>query len=83
MMEVCVRSVTSPGHAELSPKELADRIMAVGAEHVVMATDYGQVDSPPAAEGMRWYIEQMLDCGISPQDVERMTKVNPSRLLGL
>jgi hypothetical protein len=32
---------------------------------------------------MRWYIEQMLDCGISPQDVERMTKVNPSRLLGL
>jgi len=83
MMEVCVRSVTSPGHAELSPRILAERIMAVGAEHVVMATDYGQVDSPPASEGMRWYIEQMLECGISPNDVERMTKVNPSRLLGL
>lgn len=83
MMEVCVRSVTAPGHAELSPKVLAERIRAVGAEHVVMATDYGQVDSPPAPEGARWYIEQMLECGIPANDVERMTKVNPARLLGL
>jgi Family of unknown function (DUF6282) len=83
MLEVCARSATAPGHADLSPRVLAERIMAVGAEHVVMATDYGQVDSPPAPEGMRWYIEQMLECGISPNDVERMTKVNPSRLLGL
>jgi hypothetical protein len=83
VMEVCVRSVTAPGHAELSPSVLAERIMAVGAEHVVMATDYGQVDSPPAPEGMRWYIAQMLECGISAKDAEVMTKVNPSRLLGL
>jgi hypothetical protein len=83
MMEVCVRSATAPGHAELSPRVLAERIAAVGAEHVVMATDYGQVDSPPAPDGMRWYIEQMLECGISADDVERMTKINPARLLGL
>jgi hypothetical protein len=83
MMEVCVRSVTAPGHAELSPRVLAKRVVAVGAEHIVMATDYGQVDSPPAPEGMRWYIAQMLECGLSTQDVERMTKINPSRLLGL
>lgn len=83
MMEVCVRSVTAPGHAELSPRVLADRIAAVGAAHVVMATDYGQVDSPPAPEGMRWYIERMLECGISADDIKRMTKINPSRLLGL
>jgi len=83
MMEVCVRSVTAPGHGELSPRILADRIAAVGAEHIVMATDYGQVDSPPAPDGMRRYIEQMLECGISPHDVECMSKINPSRLLGL
>jgi microsomal dipeptidase-like Zn-dependent dipeptidase len=83
MMEVCARSVTAPGHPELSPKVLAERITAVGAEHVVMATDYGQVDSPPALDGMRWYIAQMLECGISANDVERMTRVNPSRLLAL
>ncbi len=83
MMEVCARSVTAPGHADLSPRVLAQRILAVGAERVVMATDYGQTDSPPAPAGMRWYIERMLECGILPDDVERMTKVNPARLLGL
>jgi len=83
MPEMCIRSVTGPGHGETSPKLIAERIKAVGAAHVVMATDYGQIDSPPAPEGMRWYIAQMLECGISPGDVELMTKGNPARLLGL
>jgi predicted TIM-barrel fold metal-dependent hydrolase len=83
MMEVCARSATAPGHADLSPRILAERIMAVGVEHIVMATDYGQVDSPPAPEGMRWYIEQMLECGLAAVDVERMLWTNPARLLGL
>lgn len=83
VMEMCIRSVTAPGHGETSPKLIAERIKAVGAAHVVMATDFGQVDSPPAPEGMRWYIAQMLECGISPENVELMTKVNPARLVGL
>jgi hypothetical protein len=48
-----------------------------------MATDFGQMESPPAPEGLHWYIAQMLECGISPADIELMTNVNPSRLLGL
>jgi hypothetical protein len=83
MMEVCIRSATAPGSAELSPRILAERIKAVGTAHVVMATDFGQVDSPPAPDGMRWYMAQMLECGIPAKDVEVMTKANPSRLLGL
>jgi hypothetical protein len=83
MMEVCARSATAPGHADLSPRILAERIMAVGAEHVVMATDYGQVDSPAAPDGLHWYIEQMLECGLPAADLERMVRTNPARLLGL
>ena len=83
MMEVCIRSVTAPGHGATSPKMLAERIKAVGAAHVVMATDFGQVDSPPAPEGMGWYIAQMLEAGISAEEIERMVKLNPSRMLGL
>jgi hypothetical protein len=82
-MEVCMRNLTAPGHGEASPRWLAERILAVGAEHVVMATDYGQVESPPAPEGMRRYIATMLECGILANDVERMVKTNPARLLGL
>jgi microsomal dipeptidase-like Zn-dependent dipeptidase len=83
MMEVCIRSVTAPGHGETSPTLLAERIKAVGAAHVVMATDYGQVDSLPAPEGMCWYIGRMLEAGIPAADIRRMTQENPSRLLGL
>ena len=83
VMEVCIRSVTAPGHGESSPKGLAERITAVGPEHVVMATDFGQMDSPPAPEGRGWYIGQMLEAGIPPEDIRLMTRENPSRLLGL
>jgi hypothetical protein len=83
LMEVCIRSATAPGHGETSPALLAERIKAVGARHVVMATDFGQTDSPPAPEGMGWYITQMLEAGIPPEDIRRMTQDNPSRLLGL
>jgi hypothetical protein len=83
VMELCVRSVTAPGHGDASLQSLADQIRAVGAPHIVMATDYGQVDSPPAPEGMRWYIEQMLECGIPAADIVCMTRTTPSRLLGL
>ena len=83
LMEVCIRSATAPGHGETTPRLLAERIRAVGARHVVMATDFGQVDSPPAPEGMGWYIGQMLEAGIPPEDIRLMTRENPSRLLGL
>jgi hypothetical protein len=83
LMEVCIRSVTAPGHGETSPALLAERIKAVGPKHVVMATDFGQVDSPPAPEGMGWYIGQMLGAGIPAADIRLMTRENPSRLLGI
>lgn len=83
VLETCIWSVTAPGHGDASPKLTAEQIRGVGAEHVVMATDFGQVDSPPAPESMCWYIAQMLECGIPAEAIERMTKVNPSRLLGV
>jgi hypothetical protein len=83
MMEMCIRSVTARSREGLTPRVLADQIRGVGARSVVMATDFGQTDSPPAPEGMQRYIADMLECGISPADIELMTKVNPRRLLGL
>ncbi len=48
-----------------------------------MATDYGQKDAGPAAEGMLEFIEATLECGISLEEIETMARVNPSRLLGI
>ncbi len=83
MLERCLRSAVSQGHGDVTPALIAEQIKAVGAESTVMATDFGQVDSPPPAEGMRQYVEQMLELGIKPEQIETMVRVNPSRLLGM
>ncbi|HTU02908.1 MAG TPA: DUF6282 family protein, partial [Candidatus Sulfotelmatobacter sp.] len=83
MLEMCIRSVTARAKEGLTPTLLADQIKGVGAQSVVMATDFGQTDSPPAPEGLCRYIGHMLDCGIPAADIEAMTKANPARLLGL
>ncbi len=83
MLEMCIRSVTARASEGLTPRLLVDQIRGVGARSVVMATDFGQTDSPPAPEGLRWYIAQMLEAGIPSEDIRLMTRENPLRLLGL
>jgi len=82
MLERCIASVTADGQG-LTPMDIADQIRAVGVETSIMATDYGQVTTPPVPDGFLWYIEQMLECGIPARDIETMVKVNPGRLLDL
>lgn len=79
MLERCVGTMKH-GY---TPKYFADEIRAVGVASTVMATDYGQPNSPPAPTGMLEYVELMLAEGIPASDIEIMTKVNPSKLLGL
>jgi hypothetical protein len=64
------------------PEKIAGAIRAVGAEHCVMSTDYGQKKNVPPVEGMRLFIRDMLRCGIEERDVERMVRGNPAALLG-
>jgi hypothetical protein len=81
MLERCLRTVTSTGSEGLTPNSIAEDIRAVGADSTVMATDYGQMDSPTPARGMLNYIEAMLECGITPDEIDTMVRINPSRLL--
>ena len=83
MLERCIRSVTAEKTGHPTPALIAEQIKAVGAASSVMATDYGQVDSPPPPQGMQWYIEQMLQNGIEDEDIVTMVRTNPARLLGI
>lgn len=62
---------------------IAASIRQVGPETTVIATDFGQVESPSPIAGMRHYIKEMLALGISQTEIDRMTRVNPAELLGL
>jgi hypothetical protein len=65
------------------PRLLADSIKEVGAARSILTTDFGQADNPPAPEGLRNFISDMLQNGIAEKDIEIMVKTNPSTLLNL
>lgn len=62
---------------------VADHVRALGAEHFIIATDFGVYSLPSPVEGLREFIACLLDLGISAEDIHRMVKTNPARLLGI
>jgi hypothetical protein len=67
----------------VSSAKIAEVIRAVGPSHCVMATDGGQAFNPSPVEMMRYFIREMLAQGIREEDIERMARENPARLLDL
>jgi len=64
-------------------QHLVESIKKIGVDKCIMATDFGQIRNPHPIEGMRQYIHMMLDNGLSFSDVEKMTKDNPAKFLGI
>jgi hypothetical protein len=62
---------------------LVDDIRRIGAEHFVLASDYGIRGGPTPVEGMRACITALLDQDVASDDVVLMTARNPARLLAL
>jgi hypothetical protein len=69
--------------SRVAPGLLVESIKLVGAEHCIMTTDFGQIDNPPAPEGMRAFIRALLQGGVEEKDIEIMVRKNPARLLNL
>jgi hypothetical protein len=64
-------------------KLVAEQIAELGAQHCILASDFGVYTLPTPVEGMRSFIACMLDLGISEADIRTMIVTNPERLLGL
>ena len=62
---------------------LKTQIETVGAEHIILSSDYGVRSLATPVEGMRQAVACLLDLGISTHDIRKMICVNPARLLGL
>lgn len=58
-------------------------IRAVKAEHVILASDFGQAGNPPPPEGLNSFMTSLRAAGINDADLNQMTRINPARLLGL
>jgi len=81
-LELCYNSLT-PQWKSTTIDEVVTAIRKVGPEHYILASDFGQVHNPPPPEGVRSYIALLLEKGFEPDEIVRMVKDNPEKLLGL
>ncbi len=58
-------------------------IRTVGAAHVVLASDLGQVVNRPPPDGLRDFLGALQEAGIPAADLSAMVRTNPARVLGL
>lgn len=61
-----------------------EAMKAIGCEHFIVATDSGQTQNPYWYESIREYIDYLYDTAhFSKEEIDRMTKINPGRMLGI
>lgn len=69
-------------HGRVAWEELTAQIKSVGAEHCLLVTDFGQMNSPGSPEGLREFAAGLLERGITENEIEKMLRVNPEVLMG-
>jgi hypothetical protein len=67
----------------VSARDTASLIRRVGARHIVLSSDLGQVDRPPPGEGLARFREVLLAEGLAPGEIDVGLRDNPAALLGL
>jgi Family of unknown function (DUF6282) len=83
VLEYVAVSCSSATFWEQNPEELAGWINELGPEHLIISSDLGQIASPSHAEGVRMMLRGLLEYGVPPEALAKMTQINPARLLGL
>ena len=74
-------SMITPKWYCVSVAELVANMKIIGPEHIVLSSDLGQIHNPLPAEGLRSYIQILLEEGIPGDDIERMFRHNTANLL--
>jgi hypothetical protein len=72
-----------PSLGSLCPAVMVEHIKAVGVEHCILSTDFGQAVNPSPPEGFRMMLAHMHQFGLSEKELEILVKVNPAKLLDL
>lgn len=82
-MEHCISACNKLVRQPIRPSEIAREIKAVGVENSVMSSDGGWAGLPPPVKLLEEFIQEMLNNGISEEEIRVMTSRNPSWLLGM
>jgi len=63
--------------------DYANAIRAIGPEHCILSSDMGQPANPLHPDGLQLFFDGLKKQGLSQAGIDRMSKVNPARLLSL
>jgi hypothetical protein len=63
--------------------DFVSAIREIGPAHCVLTSDLGQAGNPLHPDGLVTYFRLLRDQGFRADEIDRMAKVNPARLLGL
>jgi hypothetical protein len=63
--------------------QFADAVRKIGPEFCILSSDLGQPNNPLPPDGFGAFLAAMRARGFSAQEIDRMARQNPARLLGL
>ena len=81
-IEFVAGSLTTPDAAGRMDR-YAQAIRAIGPEFCILSSDLGQRGNALPADGFAAFFAALRARGLTEQDVDRMSKQNPAKLLGL
>jgi hypothetical protein len=64
-------------------RDYAAAMRAVGLEHCILSSDLGQAGNPLHPDGLEAVFRELRQAGMRPSEIERVSKLNPAKLLGL
>jgi hypothetical protein len=72
-----------PNPPNRKPEDWAAAIHAVGADHVVLAGDFGGTNFPPFFDGWKMYLAALKGAGVTDAELDTMARKNPAKVLGM
>ncbi len=79
--ELCFTNLAMHGIDDFSIDDYMEVIEAVGPDGVILSSDCGQTFTPTVADSAREFHELLRQAGVSDDDLELMSVINPRRVL--
>lgn len=80
-IEHCLMACTTCCSPPLTMNELAGQIQAVGTEHIILSSDFGQVPNGPPVRAFAKHLHELMAHGITRDAIDTMIRDNPRTLM--
>lgn len=80
-VEHCFLVASDGGSGFSTYEKIAQQIQELGADHVILTSDYGNIKCGPVVEGFAKALRKLMTYGITEDQIRRMIVDNPRQLI--